>query len=161
MSAFKLKRYVLTKFPIIQIHSEITAIAAKPGPSNLGRNISESSNQDQDENTYIMDISKPVGDACREDGTLKDAKEMDWPNSPTEHNRAIIEEMFPEDTSGLERPPSSRLESDDEVLLKKKVRYKAKLFSLDTYRIIHYLSSKRLGTTDRFKLLLQTLMSRC
>lgn len=34
--------------------------------------------------TYLRDTTKPVGDACREDGTLKDADEMVWPNSPTE-----------------------------------------------------------------------------
>jgi len=39
-----------------------------------------------------MDTSKPVGDACRVDGTLKDASEMEWPDSPTEQNRALIED---------------------------------------------------------------------
>ena len=34
--------------------------------------------------TYLRDTTKPVGDACRDDGTLKDADEMEWPNSPTE-----------------------------------------------------------------------------
>ena len=29
-------------------------------------------------------MTKPVGDACRDDGTLKDASEMVWPDSPTE-----------------------------------------------------------------------------
>jgi hypothetical protein len=42
------------------------------------------------ENTYLMDMSKPEGDACREDGTLKDASEMEWPDSPTEYNQALI-----------------------------------------------------------------------
>jgi hypothetical protein len=32
----------------------------------------------------LRDVTKPVGDACRDDGTLKDADEMVWPNSPTE-----------------------------------------------------------------------------
>jgi hypothetical protein len=36
--------------------------------------------------TYFKDASKPDGDACREDGTLKDASEMDWPDSPSEPN---------------------------------------------------------------------------
>ena len=31
-------------------------------------------------------MSKPDSDACREDGTLKDASEMEWPNSPSEPN---------------------------------------------------------------------------
>ena len=28
-------------------------------------------------------MTKPVGDACRDDGTLKDASEMVWADSPT------------------------------------------------------------------------------
>jgi hypothetical protein len=36
--------------------------------------------------TYLKDASKPDGDACREDGTLKDASEMEWPNSPSQTN---------------------------------------------------------------------------
>lgn len=35
------------------------------------------------EKTYTRDMTKPVGDACRNDGTLKDASEMVWPDSPT------------------------------------------------------------------------------
>ena len=34
--------------------------------------------------TYLRDTTKPVGDACRDDGTLKDADEMVWLNLPTE-----------------------------------------------------------------------------
>jgi hypothetical protein len=33
--------------------------------------------------TYFRDATKPVGDACRDDGTLKKASELDWPDSPT------------------------------------------------------------------------------
>ena len=36
------------------------------------------------EGKIYRDTTKPVGDACHEDGTLKDADEMVWPNSPTE-----------------------------------------------------------------------------
>jgi hypothetical protein len=32
----------------------------------------------------LKDSSKPDGEACNEDGTLKDAEEMEWPNSPTD-----------------------------------------------------------------------------
>ena len=32
----------------------------------------------------MRDATKPVGDACCDDGTLKDADEMVWPNLPTE-----------------------------------------------------------------------------
>ena len=35
-------------------------------------------------NTYFKDMSKPDGDTCCEDRTLKDASEMDWPDSPSE-----------------------------------------------------------------------------
>lgn len=29
------------------------------------------------------DVTKPDGEACREDGTLKDAEEIEWMNSPS------------------------------------------------------------------------------
>jgi hypothetical protein len=32
----------------------------------------------------FKDSTLPDGDACRPDGTLKDASEMEWPNSPSE-----------------------------------------------------------------------------
>ena len=34
--------------------------------------------------TYMRDMTKPVGDACHDDGTLKDADELVWPESPSE-----------------------------------------------------------------------------
>jgi hypothetical protein len=34
--------------------------------------------------TYSKDIEKPDGDACRKDGTLKDADELYWPDSPSD-----------------------------------------------------------------------------
>ena len=47
--------------------------------------LSDSSSKKTDANgTYFKDTSMPDGDACREDGTLKDASEMEWPNSPSE-----------------------------------------------------------------------------
>jgi hypothetical protein len=33
---------------------------------------------------FFKDSSKPDGDACRDDGTLKDASELEWPNSPSD-----------------------------------------------------------------------------
>ena len=67
---------------------------------------------------------------------------MDWPNSPTDHNRTVIEEIFGDDTSELERqPPSSGLESDEAP--KKKVRYTDNfLFLLDTYTHIIFLANE-------------------
>jgi len=50
------------------------------GSSKNIPNTSMSSNEK--ENTYTMDQTKPVGEACNEDGTLKDASELDWPDSP-------------------------------------------------------------------------------
>jgi hypothetical protein len=35
------------------------------------------------EKTYLRDVTKPVGNACHDDGTLKDADEMVWPDSLT------------------------------------------------------------------------------
>jgi hypothetical protein len=36
--------------------------------------------------THFKDTSKPDGDACREDGTLKEASEIDWAHSPSAPN---------------------------------------------------------------------------
>src|SRR5271168_893754 len=97
MSAFK--RYVLTKVTLhlhtepFQIGSQSLLVMVSIFSKNTTKSPS-SSNQHHDEDIYVMDPSNPVGDACRNDGTLKDASEMDWPNSPTEYNRALIEEQF-------------------------------------------------------------------
>jgi hypothetical protein len=32
----------------------------------------------------MKDPSKPDGEACNQDGTLKDASELEWPDSPTQ-----------------------------------------------------------------------------
>ena len=58
-----------------------------------------------------MDKSKPEGDACREDGTLKDASELDWPDSPTEYNHAIIEDQFR--NNGSECTPTDEPDSNN------------------------------------------------
>ena len=34
---------------------------------------------------YFKDSSKPDGDACNDDSTLKDASELEWPDSPSEN----------------------------------------------------------------------------
>jgi hypothetical protein len=42
------------------------------------------------ESTYNTDTTKPDGDACREDGTLKDVCEMEWVHSPSdEYNHSL------------------------------------------------------------------------
>lgn len=33
---------------------------------------------------FLKDASKPEGEACNPDGTLKDADKMEWPNSPSD-----------------------------------------------------------------------------
>jgi hypothetical protein len=35
---------------------------------------------------YIQDPTKPEGEAWNVDGTLKDASELEWPESPSEPN---------------------------------------------------------------------------
>jgi hypothetical protein len=51
--------------------------------------------------------SIPVGDACREDGTLKDASEMVWLNSPSDE----YSQLEPNEKWG--QSPLSRLEFPD------------------------------------------------
>ena len=58
-----------------------------------------------------MDKSKPEGDACHEDGTLKDASELDWPDSPTEYNHAIIKDQFR--NNGSECTPTDEPDSNN------------------------------------------------
>lgn len=78
-----------------------------------------------------MDTSKPEGDACRKDGTLKDASEMDWPDSPTEHNRALIEDQFHNNGSASELEKSTSTEPDEAP--KAMVRYIIGSFLWDAY----------------------------
>ena len=69
------------------IHFIFTGIHSIPMTLNYtpNRNVSElSSGIGSASGTYFKDTSKPDGDACREDGTLKDASEMDWADSPSE-----------------------------------------------------------------------------
>ena len=73
--------------------------------------IATAAGSNHNKNTYVMDKSKPEGDACREDSTLKDASELDWPDSPTEYNRAIIEDQFRNNRS--ERTPTDEPDSNN------------------------------------------------
>jgi len=38
------------------------------------------------------DKTKPDGDACRPDGTLRDASEMEWPQSPSDSVHSNLRE---------------------------------------------------------------------
>lgn len=69
----------------------------------------ESSGKTNSEQVY-KDWTKPDGDACRPDGTLKDASEMEWPNSPSDLNQPK------EDRFSLKRKsPGDENESDSEL----------------------------------------------
>ena len=58
------------------------------------------------------DTSKPDGEACRADGTLKDADEMEWPNLPSEDITIPQQKCLLEAGSG----------SEDQAISKKKAR---------------------------------------
>ena len=55
------------------------------------------------------DYSKPDGEACRDDGTLKDASKLEWPNSPSDIN-----------TGPFNLDPGELEESDENAFLKRK-----------------------------------------
>ncbi len=66
------------------------------------------STRHQSKAVYFQEPSMPVGEACREDGTLKDASEMTWLNSPSDENRRLEsnEKRSPTGSSELEWPDS-------------------------------------------------------
>lgn len=66
------------------------------------------------------DQTKPDGDACRADGTLKDASEMQWPNSPSDSTR---EQREGSPANLKRRLPIDDAESDDEKRPKAKVTH--------------------------------------
>ena len=75
----------------------------------------------------FKDRTKPDGDACQLDGTLKDASEMDWPNSPSDMTQNLPN--LREDSLTLTRKrnlPSDEDESNEsecDVAPKAKVCY--------------------------------------
>ena len=93
------------------VYSEITligiAMTGGNNPSGLSRNIPEvTSSSYQQEHTDITntpDRDTSRGDALREDGTLKDASEMEWLHSPSDgYNRDLVNQ----DEDELEWPTS-------------------------------------------------------
>jgi len=44
--------------------------------------------------TYLKDASKPDGEACCDDGTLKDASEMEWAHSPSQSHPVLHGEKW-------------------------------------------------------------------
>jgi hypothetical protein len=67
----------------------------------------KSSGSNEKGKTYEKDITKPDGDACNEDGTLKDASELEWPDSPTAPIAFGFQDGYDSD-SGLEDNNASR-----------------------------------------------------
>jgi hypothetical protein len=62
----------------------------------------------------FKDATMPDGDACRPDGTLKEASEMVWPDSPSEQNLPEGPDLS-EDGYNLKRSlPHDEEESDSE-----------------------------------------------
>ena len=82
----------------------------------------------------------PDGDACRPDGTLKDATEMDFPNSPSETNLPDLSKddyfflnlkrSLPSDDSDEENEEESMYESESDGNLKVKVKYISIVFAV-------------------------------
>ncbi len=71
-----------------------------------GRNISPVASSSCQQETYLIDKSQPNGDACRDDGTLKDASKMEWPHSPTDYNHPLHSLHEASDHPHLEWPGS-------------------------------------------------------
>jgi len=74
-------------------------------PSSLGENILEVVASSNRHGNYLEDTSEPDGDVCREDCTLKDASEMEWPTLPTAYNRSVCS-FLSQHGSELEFPSS-------------------------------------------------------
>ena len=68
----------------------------------------------------FQDEVMPVGDACREDGTLKEASEMVWLNSPSDENSRL------EPNKKRSRSLSSELEYPDSPSKSANIRSKHK-----------------------------------
>ena len=147
-----------------QVHSENISVGivvtGGTNPSGLDRNTSGgASSSYRQGNTYINDMPQKNGDtrgdALREDGTLKDASEMEWlhspsdenkhslvsqhedgtlndaselewPNSPSEYNRSRNKRKRKD--RGLELDESSGSEDSDEEVPRAKVSYEFTIF---------------------------------
>jgi hypothetical protein len=65
--------------------------------------------------THSKDTSRPVGDACRDDGTLKDASEMEWLNLPSDEQTFVVPEKG--------KRKSSDYDEDEDLSLEAKVKH--------------------------------------
>ena len=70
--------------PIIQTADILLFKGIPKAPEGSSKNKSDELMDTNEGKTYLRDMTKPVGNACRDDGTLKDADELEWPDSPTE-----------------------------------------------------------------------------
>jgi hypothetical protein len=64
---------------------------------------------------FLKDASKPEGEACNPDGTLKDADKMEWLNSPSDVGLAPLEKQCEHAVHVLEVDD----EPDDERVIKR------------------------------------------
>ena len=81
------------------------------------------------------DHTKPDGEACWDDGMLKDASEMEWPDSPSDSNPQNLN--LEEKNVILKRKlPGDENESgyDNDELLKAKVSYNSILWEASRWR---------------------------
>ena len=76
----------------------------------------------------MRDFTKPVGDVCCEDGTLKDASKLEWPDSPSElvapqndwneHNYEPVQHPEGDLNQRSSTPPEvMTVESEDELTI--------------------------------------------
>lgn len=69
----------------------------EPPDANCSTKISDASSSSNEQvKTHLRDPTKPEGEACNADGTLKDASKLEWPESPSERT-----EPNPLDTDGV------------------------------------------------------------
>ena len=57
----------------------------------------------------LHDATKPIGDACNADGTLKDASEIDWLHSPSDENSSFSKRTRSEEFVNADRMNSKRV----------------------------------------------------
>ena len=66
----------------VAANSPMTGFSKTPEPSK--NSSGENSSANERINPYLQNPTMPHGDACNDDGTLKDASEMIWPDSSSQ-----------------------------------------------------------------------------
>ena len=90
-----------------------TAVAVFP------KNSSPGPSAQQPAVIHSQKVSIPVGDACREDGTFKDANEMVWLHSPSDENSQLEPNEKWGQSPGLEFPDSPSEPASERSLSKR------------------------------------------